>query len=114
MSHSVDVYLKILQERGWDEPDVYGQYMKVQQLIKLVKDLEGAGELSDDRHEMQPTLIGLILTAGGDYKGRTNMANTKIRSHSGIKKIIKYLPSDIKDKLRKSLDVKITKNEVNS
>lgn len=110
MSYSVDIYLKLLQERGWDEPDVYGQYMKVQQLINLIKDLEGAGELSDDRHDMQPTLIGLILTAGGDYKGRTNMANTKVRSYSGLKKIIKYLPDDIKEKLRKSLDVKVARS----
>lgn len=107
MSYNIETYLKFIQEKEWNEPDAYEKFMKVERLIDLIKDLEGAIDLNNAKHEDQPTLIGLLMTAGGDYMGRKDMSNAEKELYTGLKKLKKYLPKDWENKLRKSLGVDI-------
>lgn len=58
-------------------------------------------EMNDDRHEIQPTLVGLIKTRGGDYLGRDKMANSKRHDYIGLRALKKYLPDDWEETMRK-------------
>ena len=62
---------------------------------------EPESDFDDDRHSIQPTLMGLISTAGGDYKGRDDTANSKRHQYSGLDMIKSYLPKDWKKRLKR-------------
>ena len=113
MKPLVENYLYLIQEREWNEPDSFKKYVDIKKMIAILKALE-----IDDpelRQEIQPTLIGLILTAGGDYLGRRNMANTKAHIHTGLKKLKGKLPKDLENLMRNSwhdmIDVPGDKND---
>lgn len=103
----LETYLSYLQEREWNEPDNFEDFLKVQQYVNLMKDLEGSLDINAAKQDSQTTLIGLLMTAGGDYMGRKDMSNSKSEPYLGLKKLKKYLPKGWEDKLRKSLGVDI-------
>jgi len=101
VSKIIDLYIKYLNEKEYDEeddrPDLF-QVDKFKKLIDLETDEE---EFNDDRQSIQPTLVGLIKNVGGDYKGRDTMANMKRNDYTGLDMLKKHLPKDWKEKLKK-------------
>ena len=100
MNTLAENYLHLIQEREWNEPDSIKKYVNIQRMINMLKALD----IQDPelRQEIQPTLIGLLLTAGGDYLGRRDMVNSKNHIHSGLKKLKGKLPKDLEKLLRNS------------
>lgn len=97
----LDIYLYFLQEKEWDdENDTISNELDL--IRRAVSTLGGEEELNKKRHDIQPTLIGLISTAGGDYKGRDNTSNSKRDNRSGFEILKKYLPKNWKEILKKS------------
>ena len=98
----VDEYLNRINEREFTEPEENPELFKADRFQKLMGFEKEEDDFNDDRHSVQPTLIGLISTAGGDYKGRDDMANSKRDQYSGVNFLKKYLPKDWKKKLKKN------------
>ena len=98
----LEIYLYLLQEREWDgEGEIPPSDLDI--IRRAISTLGGEEEeLNDKRHSIQPTLIGLISTAGGDYKGRDNTANSKRDMRSGLEILKKYLPKNWKEILKKT------------
>jgi predicted transcriptional regulator len=99
----LETYLKKLNEKEWDEDDKWKEQFDKDLLRSVIsKNSEtGEEEINVNRHTIQPALLNLIKNAGGDYKGRTTTRNSKHGDFSGIDYILKKLPSDWEDKLKK-------------
>jgi hypothetical protein len=100
----LNIYLIFLHEREWNEPDNFKKFLRSDRFKNMIKNIETAKD-NDTRQEIQPTQVGLIMTSGGDYKGREDLANIKLKRYTGLKKLNKYLPKGWEDKVRKTLDV---------
>jgi len=96
----LEIYLYFLQEKEWDgESDIPSDDLDI--IRRAIATLGGEEEdLNDKRHNIQPTLMGLISTAGGDYQGRDNMANSKRDTRNGFDILKKYLPKNWRELLR--------------
>lgn len=108
-NNRVEEYLNHLHERQWDEETNRPDLFKIDRFKDLMKFDKTEDEFNDERHSVQPTLVGLIATAGGDYKGREGMSNSKHGSFSGLHKLKKYLPKDWQEKLRKYAELQAKK-----
>jgi hypothetical protein len=96
----LELYLNLLQEKEWGTDDLVGK-SDLDIIKRAVATLGGQEEeLNDKRHDIQPTLIGLLSTYGGDYKGRDKMANAERDPRSGLELIKKYLPKNWRELLR--------------
>ncbi len=89
-------YLYFLQEKEWNDPDDPGSVNPLPLLQKVIKDLEGSGELAQKRQEHQPNMLNVyIKRALGDYRGRADTLNSYrfkkigIKDWDEIKKILK-------------------------
>jgi len=101
MKPLLELYIYLIQEKQWDQEDSVGQ-SDLEIIRKAIATLGGEEEdLNARRHNIQPTLLGLISTYGGDYRGRDKQANTKRDMRSGIEILKKYLPKNWKELLKK-------------
>lgn len=98
---SLDKYLNQIQEREWSEPSPWADQIDIEDIAKLLKLKGDQVDLDMLRHVIQPTLIQIMKNAGGDYRGRDNMSNSKHGDFSGIEWVKKYLPSDWEKRIRK-------------
>lgn len=96
----LEIYLYFLQEKEWDgDSDIPSDVLDI--IRRAIATLGGEEEdLNYKRHSIQPTLMGLISTAGGDYQGRDNMANSKRDTRNGFDILKKYLPKNWRELLR--------------
>lgn len=106
MTILIENYLTQLQEKEWDEKDIWKAHLDADLLKHLIsKNSEtGEQELNVNRHSIQPVLMNLIKNTGGDYKGRKTSSNSDHGDFSGVEYILKRLPSDWEDKLRKHVE----------
>jgi hypothetical protein len=90
----------LIREKEWDETENRKEF-ESKRFRDLIGDLDGEEEFNDLRHDHQPSVYGLSFRSrGGDYKGRTNMRNTKSDVYWGISKLddaIKRLKRRAKD-----------------
>ena len=97
----LEFYLFLLQEKQWEGEDDVGK-SDLDIIRRAIQTLGGEEEdLNKKRHDIQPTLMGLISTAGGDYKGRSDSSNSKRDPRSGLDILKKYLPNNWKEILKK-------------
>lgn len=91
----LDIYLFLLQEKEWEGEDFVDKN-DLELIRQAIKNLDCEEDLNDKRHEIQPTLLGLLVTYGGDYKGRRGSSNMKREPRGGFSLIKKYLPKNWK------------------
>lgn len=103
----LDKYLSLVQEREWDEPDVWNRFVNNDKIRSQMQHLDtDTEEMNQSRNAMQPTVLGLDLPRGGDYRGRQNMRNTTPENETGWDYVSSYLPKDFEKNLRWSLNIK--------
>jgi len=91
-----------LNEKCWDTDDTWENHINnktIQDLLGLKDDIDQE-KLNKLRHLIQPTLIKLISTSGGDYQGRNTTRNSYNGDTSGVDWLKKHLPNDWKEKLK--------------
>jgi hypothetical protein len=100
-------YLSSIQEREWDEPDSWEEFTDIGKLKATMRDLSiDTEEMNTNRNKMQPTVLGLDLPRGGDYRGRQGMRNTTPENETGWDYVSSYLPKGFEKQLRWSLNIK--------
>jgi hypothetical protein len=88
-----------ISEKEWGEEGDKESFT-VKRFTDLMSTLDGQDEFNDHKHKSQPTVYGLFFKSrGGDYRGRTDMMNSKGEVHWGTKD----LGSSMKD-LKKRAD----------
>jgi hypothetical protein len=102
----IDNYLQYLQEKEWNEDRSFDDHIDVFLLRNLLakKDDLNQAKLNKIRHTIQPMLIQIFQTAGGDYMGRETTKNSKSGDFSGMDWLEKYLPKDWKEKARQYME----------
>lgn len=104
--NALESYLKTLQEKEWDSTDTWEDHIEIDKLKDILAkkgniDQEDIDQL---RHTIQPMLIKLIKNSGGDYMGRDKTRNSSHGDFSGVEWLMKYLPSDWKEKADKYIE----------
>lgn len=102
----IDNYLQFLQEKEWNQDQTWEDHIDIFLLRNLLakKDSIKQDELNQIRHTIQPMLLQIFKTAGGDYMGRETTKNTKSFDFSGMDWLEKYLPKDWEQKARKYIE----------
>lgn len=103
---SVDKYLIMLQEKEWNEEDIWKKHFDQDLLKHLIsKDSkDGEVEVNINRHAIQPVLLNLIKNTGGDYMGRTKTRNSSHGDFAAIDYIMNKMPEGWEEKLRKYVE----------
>ena len=109
----IETYLSFLNEKEWDEKAKWEDHINVDDLKSFIKQ---DGKVTDkdltyQRQAIQPTLMDLIKNTGGDYKGRTTTRNSNHGDYAGIDYILKQMPKDWVEKVKKYVETIAKKHQ---
>ena len=102
----LESYLNFIQEKDWDGGDTWEDHIqlnKIRDLLKHHPDIDEK-DLDSARHTIQPMLVKLIGTAGGDYRGRITTRNSDTGDFAGTDWLEKNLPKDWRKKAKKYIE----------
>ena len=97
-------YLNFLSEKEWDEEAKWEDHISRELLKQLIMQDTDVETLASQRQSIQPTLLDLIKNTGGDYKGRTTTRNSSHGDYAGIEYILKQMPKDWRDRVKKYVE----------